>query len=66
MNKKVKHLTEEEITNICESREECKGCPLSVFVDEDGLVYFCAPEILVLNSNGLIKLADKLEEEINI
>lgn len=66
MKKQIKNLTEEEITSICENQRECKGCPLGTFIDKEGLVYFCVPDILVIESDGLRKLADKLEEEINI
>ena len=66
MKKQIKSLTEKEIENVCDAREECKGCPLGVIIDDEGLVCFCAADITIIDSNGLRKLADKLEEEINI
>ena len=66
MKKQIKNLTEKEIADICNAQPECFGCPMSVFIDEEGIVGICSADVAIVGPTGLHKLAEKLEEEIDI
>ena len=53
MKKKIKNLTEEEITSLCEKHACCNNCPLEIA----GFFFYCC---------DLRKMTEVLEKEIEL
>lgn len=60
MKKKIKDLTSEEISKVCDKYDKCLDCPLC----GGGLYYYCETQTGIKNEKEIIRASENIIKQL--